>query len=199
MKKRTFRGINDEIERLCSEGIDVPDEEFDEDGIEFVDETAYECELEQALNALGIEQKTKINDIGEYCLYLKSEDERLGKEAQRMLAWQKRARNRGIWLKWYCLQEMIRAGISHVKGKFLTVAVRTSPVSAEYEKDEDGEPDVHEIDPRFVRTVVEHKVDSRGAIKRFKELEKMRKEGQDIYEEIPGFTFNESNKHLRIG
>ena len=197
-QRRTFREINDEIERLCSEGIEVPD--TDEFGELITPVDTDENYLEQALNELQLDREEKVIDIGEYCLFLKSEDERLGKEIKRIQAWQNRVRGRRTWLLWYCLQEMARAGIRKVQGAFLSVSRRNSPVSATYVRNADGEPDVHQIDPNFVRTVVEHKVDAKGAIKQYNQLVKAAEEKGEPTDniQIVGFDFHTDKEHVRI-
>ena len=187
-KRWSLRAINEKIEAICANGIDVPDE-YDESGKLITIITEDDKFLGDALDALELARDDKIENIGVYQLQLKAKSQELDDEIKRLTAWKKRVDNRWSWLNWYCLEEMIRSGVQKVAGKFVTVSVRKSPVSATFLENIDGEPDVNQIDPKFVKTEVRHKVDRAGAIRHFKQTG-----------EIPeGLTFNTDKRHLHIG
>ena len=96
---------------------------------------------------------------------------------------------------------MLRAGIRQVSNSFLRVGVRKSPIKSDYARNYDETPDVHNIDPRFVRTEVVHKIDRTAANKAHRAALKHKEEtGEDHPDlKIQGFTFETENKHLSIG
>ena len=200
-KKWSFRDINDEIERICSEGVDVIPEVHPESGEIIMAEEPSENVMKDALDELHVQQDEKVINIGNYCMFLDDRDAELDRQIKRLTAWQKQIRNRRKWLTWYTLQEMIRMGIRQVTDSFLRVSVRKSPIKSDYVKNVDNEPDVHNIDQRFVRTEVVHKVDRTAANKAHRAALKHKEEtGEDHPDlKIQGFTFETENKHLSIG
>ena len=168
----TLRQINDEIEKIC-----------------FETEDGNEAEIPKQLDALQMKLEEKLENIGyvrveqkAYIKRLKAEKQRIDKEIASVEA-------RGKWLDWYCMHEMLRAGIRTFKGKFIKLSICKSPVSAEVEIHPDTkEPQWDEIDPRFVEQVVTHKVNKSDAIQHYKQTG-----------EVPdGFIMIENREHLRI-
>ena len=205
-KRWSFRDINDEVERICSDGVDVIPEVHPESGEIIMAEEPTENVMQVALDELQMMQDEKVINIGKYCMFLDDRDAELDRQIKRLQAWQRQIRGRRKWLTWYTLNEMIRAGIRHVTGSFamgnfLRIAVRKSPISSDFVKNSDDKPDVHNIDPRFVRTVVEHKVDKTAANKAHRAALKHKEDtGEDHPDlKIQGFTFETENKHLSIG
>ena len=200
-KTWSFRDINDEIERICSEGVDVIPEVHPESGDIIMAEEPTENVLQASLDELEMLQDEKVINIGNYCMFLDDRDAELDRQIKRLQAWQKQIRGRRKWLTWYTLNEMIRAGIRNVTNSFLRVSVRKSPIKSEFVKNADNEPDVHNIDQRFVRTEVVHKVDRTAANKAYRAALKHKENtGEDHPDlQIKGFTFETENKHLSIG
>ena len=163
-KKWSFRDINDEIDRLCSEGIDAPPELDDVSGLITpveVDGAA----LEKALEALEMAAQEKAYNLCRFCQKLDAQVGELDEEIKRLTVWRNQLKGHREWLSWYGLQNMLRAGVLKVTGKLARISVRKSPVSVSYVLNSDSEPDVHNIDPRYVRTIVTHKVDRAGVLK----------------------------------
>ena len=194
MSNRSFRKINDEIEELCLYGIDVPDEEEDEETglitpVEVDMDDIHKNYLHNKLEELDMERKEKIEQIGKFLLNNNADIEELEKEIRKLRKWKSLLEKRGIWLKWYCMTEMIRAGISKLSGKFIRMSVNKSRTSATYPtKPGTKEPIVELIDPKYVREVIEYKVDANQALRDYKNNKKP----------IRGFSFKEDNTHLRV-
>jgi len=194
MNKKSLRKINDEIEELCMYGIDVPDEEDeDETGlitpVEVDLDDIHDNYLQDKLDELDMERKEKIEEIGKFLLNNKYDIEDLDKEIKRLRKWKNQLEKRGSWLKWYCMTEMIRAGIMKLTGKFIRMSVNKSRTSATYPtKPGTKEPIVELIDPEYIEEVITYKVDASQALRDYKRDEKP----------IRGFTFHENNTHLRL-
>lgn len=171
----TLREINDAIDALL---LDTPYEDDDT-----------EAEIQAQLAALNLKFDEKLENIGFVRLQMKADVKMLDAEIQRLIARKNGILKRGNWLDRYCIAEMLRAGIKSLKGKFLTIGRQASPVSADIPIHPDTqEPDISQIDGRFVEEVVTHKVHKREAIEHYKNTG-----------EVPeGFTFIENNEHLRI-
>ena len=194
MHGRSLRKINDEIEELCLYGIDVPDEEIEgETGlltpVEVDMDDIHENYLHDKLDELDIERTEKIEQIGKFLLNNNADIEELDKEIKKLRKWKSQLEKRGIWLKWYCMTEMIRAGITKLTGKFIKMSVNKSRTSATYPtKPGTKEPIVDLIDPKYVREEISYKVDASQALRDYKQHENP----------IRGFTFHENNTHLRV-
>ena len=202
-KKWSFKRINDEIEKLCDEGIDeIP--ELDEAGglITPIDVDSEHTLLEQALDALEIAREAKVESIGHHCLKLKERKAWLDLEIKRLTIWSKQVEGRRSWLIAYCLGEMVRGGIRKIAGKLLTVSVRKSPVSATYAMNMDDTPNVDAIDSRYIRTFTEFKVDKKSALDAYRQA---RKEYIDaggdpdgFHFVVKGIQFHNRNNHLSV-
>ena len=172
---KTLRQINNDIERLC---LETPYEDDDsEQGIE-AELQMLNLAFDEKLEAIGnvrVEQKA-------YIKRLRAEKARLDKEIASV-------ESRGKWLDFYCMAEMLRAGVRNFTGKFLKLTIAKSPVSAEVATNpDDGKPCIEDIDPRFVKEVVSHKVDKSEAIRHYKQTG-----------EVPeGFRIVDNREHLRI-
>ena len=200
-KRWSLRAINKEIETILANGIDVPDE-YDESGRLITIITEDDKFLGDALDALELARDVKIENIGVYQLQLKAKSQELDDEIKRLTAWKKRIDNRWSWLNWYCLEEMIRSGVQKVAGKFVTVSVRKSPVSATYAKNIDDTPNVDEIDSRYIRTFTEFKVDKKSALDAYRQALKVHVEtggnADNFQFEVKGFLFHNRNNHLSV-
>ena len=184
-KRQSLRAINDEIEELCWHGVELPELDGEGNLITLVIE---EDELEQRLNKLGIKQKEKIENIGYALIDMGYKVDNLTAEIRRLTVWRDAIQQRSKWLKWYTVMEMMRAGLKKISGKFVTVSVRKSPVSADYATTINGEPNLDAIDPKYVKEVVTYKVDKKQVIKDFK-----------ASGEVPkGFNFHTENQHLVV-
>ena len=200
-KRRSFREINDAIEDLCYYGLDLPDE-YETGLTSPVEEQVDEDALEKAFDDLQMEAEEKMENIGKFLLNTKDEIDDLKREIKRLTTWKNSLEGRSDWLKWYCMTNMIRAGIKKFTGKFVKLSVRKSPTSATYPKDYAGKPIPTEIDEAYVTEVVTHKVDSKTAIQKFnaawKAFEKTGKPIEEFEFEIKGFQFNYTKNHLVI-
>ena len=120
--------INDEIDRLCWQGIEAPpseDDVLDHPTLESVESSQEEqhTELKTALDALKMQRNVKIENIGYDLMEKDTKIEQLEKEIARLTLWKNQIKSRRKWLLWYCLTEMVRAGIRHVAGKFIRITV----------------------------------------------------------------------------
>ena len=168
----TFREINDEVELLIQEAIDN-DGEIDT----------------EALEALEIGRREKLNSIGHYRVQNKADVKALIDEIKRLTAIKKVLENTGRGFDAYTLYEMARAGIRKFVGEFVTLSIRKSPMSAEVTINPDtNEPHIEMIDARFVEEVVEMKVKKADAIRHFKATG----------EQIDGFTFIDDKESLIV-
>ena len=185
--------INDEIDRLCWQGIEQPptdDDVLDHATLENVEdsEEAQHAEIQEALDALKMQRTDKIENIGYALMSKDTKIEQLEKEIGRLVLWKNQIQSRRKWLIWYCLTEMIRAGIRHVAGKFIRVTVCKNPQpSAKVPMDPNKKPRWELIDPRFIGEKVEPKLLKQDAIDHFERTGELPK----------GFTIS-TGKHLRI-
>ena len=192
--KLSLGRINDEIERLCWVGIDLPpteDDVLDHETLESVQdsEKEYQAELQEALDALKMQRDEKIENIGYVLMNQDTKVEQLEKEIKRLTLWKKQIQARNKWLIWYCLTEMVRAGIRSITGKFIRLTVcKNSQPSAKVPMNPDTkEPRWELIDPRFVGETVKPKLLKQDAVDHF-----------NLTGEIPvGFTIITDGKHLR--
>ena len=192
--KLSLGRINDEIDRLCWQGIEAPPTEGDEISHETLKlvETAEEeqhAELQKAFDALEMQRKTKVEHIGYALMDKDTKIEQLEKEILRLQIWKKQIQSRRAWLLWYCITEMVRAGIRKVAGKFIRVTVANNsqysakvPINPHTKK-----PRWEAIDPRFVGETVEPKLLKQDAIDHYNSTGEVPK----------GFTISKG-KHLRI-
>ena len=193
--KLSLGRINDEIERLCWQGIDAPpadDDVLDHATLESVEDSqeAQHVELQEALDALKMQRTVKIENIGYDLTNKKTKIEQLEKEIARLTLWKNQIQARSKWLKWYCVTEMVRAGIRHVAGKFIRVTVcKNSQPSAKVPmQPHSKEPLWNAIDPRFIGESTKPKLLKQEAIDHYNETGKAPK----------GFTIITDGKHLRI-
>ena len=187
MSGRSLRKINNEIEELCLYGVEIDDDDQESDIITpvEVDEDA----LQTALDALEMERLEKVEQIGMFLLNNKYKIEELEQEIRRLREWKSRLDKRCKWLKWYCMSEMIRAGMKKLAGKFINISVSKSRMSTTYPtKPGTKVPIVELIDPEYVIEVVTYKVDADKALRDYKKDK----------EPIRGFTFHDDNTHLRL-
>ena len=191
----SFGRINDEIDRLCWMGIEEPPTEDDvldhptlasvEDAVE-----AHHAELQEALDALKMKRNEKVENIGYDLMNKDTKIEQLEKEIARLTLWKNQIKSRKKWLKWYCLTEMVRAGIRHVAGNFIRITVaKNSQPSAKVPTDPfTKKPRWELIDPQFIGETVEPKLLKQEAIDHFNKTGKVPQ----------GFTIITDGKHLRI-
>lgn len=192
--RQSLRNINDDIDRLGWQGIEAPPTDAGElthETLKLVETTeeAQHAELQAELDALTIKRDTKIEHIGYVLMHQDDKVEQLEKEILRLQIWLKQIKARRKWLIWYCVTEMVRAGIRQVIGKFIRVTVaNNSQYSAKvptnpYTK----KPRWELIDPRFVGETVEPKLLKQDAIDHYNSTGEVPK----------GFTITKG-KHLRI-
>ena len=175
-------------------GIDLPpteDDVLDHETLESVQdsEKEYQAELQEALDALKMQRDEKIENIGYVLMNQDTKVEQLEKEIKRLTLWKKQIQARNKWLIWYCLTEMVRAGIRSITGKFIRLTVcKNSQPSAKVPMNPDTkEPRWELIDPRFVGETVKPKLLKQDAVDHF-----------NLTGEIPvGFTIITDGKHLR--
>ena len=191
--KLSLGRINDKIERLCWVGIDLPptEEDAQHETLETIEasEEAQQAELQKALDALKMERDEKVENIGYVLMNQDTKVEQLEKEIKRLTLWKKQIQARNKWLIWYCLTEMVRAGIRSITGKFIRLTVcKNSQPSAKVPMNPDTkEPRWELIDPRFVGETVKPKLLKQDAVDHFNRTG-----------EIPvGFTIITDGKHLR--
>ena len=172
---KTLRQINNDIEQLC---LETPYEDDDS-----------EHEIEAELKMLNLAFDEKLEAIGNVRMEQKAYIKRLRAEKARLDKEITSVESRGKWLDFYCMAEMLRAGVRSFTGKFLKLTIAKSPVSAEVATNpDDGKPRIEDIDPRFVQEVVSHKVDKSEAIRHYKQTG-----------EVPeGFRIVDNREHLRI-
>ena len=167
--------------------------EITDEMLEIVFDTPYdeegEAEVEERLAELNMTFDKKAEQLGYARLEQKAYIERL-KDRRKMLDDQiKSITNRGNRIEWILMAAMHKLGIRSMKGNLLTISARKSPMSAEYPLDPDTmKANVDLIDPRFVREVIEYKVQSREAIAHHKATG----------EEIEGFRFIDTKEHIQI-
>ena len=196
MKDRLSLGrINDEIDRLCWQGIEEPpteDDVLDHPTIENVEdsEETHHAEIQEALETLKMKRNEKVENIGYVLMDKDTKIEQLEKEIAKLTLWKRQIQARKKWLKWYCLTEMVRAGIRHVAGNFIRITVaKNSQPSAKVPTDPfTKKPRWELIDPQFIGETVEPKLLKQEAIDHFNQTGKAPK----------GFTIITDGKHLRI-
>ena len=186
--KTSLRKINDKLFQLAYEGIDVPDDELDNDALSESSETEQEIAFVAEMEALKMERDEKIEQTGYVILDLYALSETYAQEIKRLQKIKRVTDNHGLWLKFYLLGEMVRAGIKSFKEGFIGITVRKSNMSAQVAKDEFGKPDHTKVDQRFVTPVVTYKIDTQGAIREHKADK----------EPIKGFAFIDDKQHLII-
>ena len=192
--RQTLREIIDDIDRLSWQGIDAPptdDGILTHETLKLVEtaEEAQHAELQKAFDALKFKCDTKIENIGYVLMNQDDKIEQLGKEILRLQIWKKQIESRRAWLLWYCVSEMVRAGIRKVVGKFIrvTVANNSQPSAKVPMNPHTKKPRWELIDPRFVGETREPKLLKQDAIDHY-----------DRTGEMPeGFTITKG-QHLRI-
>lgn len=192
--RQSLRDIIDDIDRLGWQGIEAPPRDAGElthETLKLVEPTEEEqhAELQAELDALKIKRDTKIEHIGYVLMHQDDKVEQLEKEILRLQIWLKQIKARRKWLIWYCLTEMVRAGIRSITGKFIRVTVcKNSQPSAKVPMDTNTKkPRWELIDPRFIGENVEPKLLKQDAIDHFERTGELPK----------GFTIS-TGKHLRI-
>lgn len=193
--RQSLRDINDDIDRLGWQGIDAPptddDDELTHETLKLVESTEEEqhAELQAALDALKLKRDTKIEHIGYVLMHQDDKVEQLEKEVLRLTIWKKQIQARRKWLIWYCITEMVRAGIRSITGKFVRVTVcKNSQPSAKVPMDpHTKKPRWELIDSRFIGEDVKPKLLAQEAIDHFNRTGEVAK----------GFTI-ETGKHLRV-
>ena len=187
--------INDAIDRLCWQGIEEPpspDDVIEHPTLESVEdsEVAQHAEIQEALDALKMQRTVKIENIGYDLMNKDTKIEQLELEIARLTLWKNQIKARKKWLKWYCLTEMVRAGIRHVAGEFIriTVCKNSQPSAKVPMHPHTKKPRWELIDPRFIGETVEPKLLKQDAIDHFNKTEEVPK----------GFTMITDAKHLRI-
>lgn len=192
--RQSLRKINDDIDRLCWQGIEAPpteDGNFTHETLKLVETSEEEqhAELQKALDALKLKRDTKIEHIGYDLMHKDDKIEQLEKEILRLQIWKKQIQARRKWLLWYCVTEMVRAGIRQVIGKFIRVTVADNgQYSAKVPIDPlTKKPQWELIDSRFIGEKVEPQLLKQDAIDHFNRTDEMPK----------GFTISKG-KHLRI-
>ena len=192
--RQSLRDIIDEIDRLGWQGIESPPTDAGElthETLKLVETTEEEqhAELQKAFDALKIKCDTKIEHIGYVLMHQDDKVEQLEKEILRLTIWKKQVASRRKWLTWYCITEMVRAGIRKVVGKFIRVTVAKNgqysakvPINPQTKK-----PKWELIDPRFIGETVEPKLLKQDAIDHYNSTGDVPK----------GFTITKG-KHLRI-
>ena len=201
-KRFSFRKINELIEEIGTEGVDYAPEVDPATGEVLTHVITSEDDIAEALDELEMQREEKVENIGRLCQKLEAKAKEIDTEIKRLTGWSKAMKHRASWLKHYCLEEMKRAGITKVTGKFVRVSVRKSPVSASIATDMDGRPDTTVLDAAYVHELTSHKVDKIGAISDYRNALKKHLEGggtaDDFEFEIDGFEFNTDNTHLHI-
>ena len=193
MDKLSLRKINDAIDRICWQGIDAPptEDEITRDTLKLVDtaEAMQHDDLHKALEALKLKRNIKIEHIGYVLMNKATKIEQLEKEILRLTIWKKQIQARKKWLLWYCLSEMMRAGIRKIVGEFIRITVaKNSQPSATVPIDPfTKKPRWDLIDSRFIGEEVKPKLLKQEAIDHFNRTD-----------ELPeGFNISTGN-HLRI-
>ena len=113
----TLRQINEEIERICLETPYDPENE---------------AEIEAQLKALNLKFDEKLENIGYVRIEQKAYIKRLREEKARIDREIANVTQRGDSLDWYCLAEMLRAGLRTFTGKFLKLSIRNRPYPQKY-------------------------------------------------------------------
>lgn len=192
--RQSLREINDDIDRLCWQGIEAPpteDGNFTHETLKLVEDSEEEqhAELQKALDALELKRDTKIEHIGYDLMHKDDKIEQLEKEILRLQIWKKQIQARHKWLIWYCISEMTRAGIRKVVGKFIRVTVaKNGQYSAKVPIDpHTKKPRWEQIDSRFIGEEVKPKLLKQEAIDHFNKTGEIAK----------GFTIKKG-QHLRI-
>lgn len=189
----SLRSIDDEILRICSQGLSLADNtETDKDGLT-TPVAASDAELQSQLDALVMKRDKKIENIGYVLLGQEAKIEEIDAEIKRLDQWKKRIANRKKSLAGYCVMEMLRTGIRKVTGKFIELTLNKSQPTGEYAKTPDGKPDFDRIDPRFVEEVVTEKVNTADAIRHYKNTGG--KNGGEVPE---GFRITDNRHYLKI-
>ena len=116
--RKTLRDITAEILELTAELIDATD-------------AAEETAIIEALDALAIQRKQKLDNIAYVRLQMNSDIKSIDDEIKRLQARKKATENAARRLDGYVIVEMQRTGKRKHEGKYATLTIAKSPVSCE--------------------------------------------------------------------